>query len=1028
MARFSLPGWLFLVLLAGCDGCDSGNTGKPDDVGDDSGDDGDGDGYFGDDDCDDSDPNVNPGADEICNGIDDDCDDYVDDNDPGVDESTMYSWYTDQDGDDYGTADSETKACDPPYANSVLDGGDCDDDDSTVNPGAVEVCNEKDDDCDGDVDVNAVDGSEYFPDADGDGYGVDDGAVLLCEVLDGYSEEGGDCDDGEELVNPGATEACFNEIDDNCDGDIDDSCPLEICGDITEETTWAYDSFGYYVSCDISVLADLTIEPGTTVYFGPGTQMDVGVEGEGGLIIDAASDPVTFQSGVAILYPTYELGTGEWTGLIFGSVTNTYTTQLDGLNVLHAGDDDADGGVVMDGVDLPFSNGAVCMSGTDGVVALNGAVPDITDTTLCDNVGNGFYADDDSGLGEFSGNTLSGNQDYPVSVLFRYGDAMDVSNTYEDHDTDVQFIELRPDIVDNSVTLEAQGYSYYVSGDVQIYGSGVPKLTVEDGVSMAFAYGSSLQIGARSSPGDFTVNGSGSGVEMTAYEPDRGWDGITIEQGSDVVDIYGLEVSYGGNNNYGDLYFVSGSSGLEATVEASTFTHSFKHGLYVGTAATPSISGSTFAHNTSYGVFIYDSSSSEGGLYVGSGASFVSNTLTDNAAPIQVPAAYLDQLDDSSTFVGNEEDLVVVTGSTVSRTGTWQKLDADYSVTGDIKVEGSGSPIVTIEGGATLYMGDGVAFEVGDGSSGGLKTSGSSTSPVLLTSAASSPDAGDWNGVLFGSNTLSSTTLKGIEVEYAGGNGKGGIYVKRSDPAFEDCRVASNTNSGVYVEGSATDTPEPSFNGCAFEDNEDDGLYVDSNSGLSDFGENSFSGNGRYPVSVNADYAGTLDTASSYLAAGDEMVQILGTSLQEDSTWRNLDAPWFVPSDITVSADLTVSSGATVLFDSGASLSVGSLSTGSLSAVGTSSSRITFTSVSDSPAAGDWDGITLSSKCDPSSFQYVTVDFGNYGLKLDCSDAISVKNSTFTDAATYDLYCTSRATSVTWSSVTYDTQTGCSGL
>ena len=1024
MARFFQPGWLFLLLLAGCEGCDGNGTGKPDDIGGDSGDDNDGDGYFGEDDCDDNNPDVHKGADEICNGIDDDCDDYVDDDDPGVDESSMYSWYTDRDGDAYGSDDTETLACEPPYANSVLDSGDCDDDDSSVNPGEVEICNDKDDDCDGLVDINAVDGSEYYPDDDGDSYGAEDSVVLLCDETEGYTSVGGDCDDGEELVNPGVAEACFNDIDDNCDGEIDDSCPNEVCGDITSDTTWTSEGFGYYVSCDISVLADLTIEPGTTVYFGPGTQMDVGVEGEGALIVDAGSKHVLFQAGVGIIYPSHELGTGEWTGLVIGPLVNTFTTVLDGLDIWHAGDDDGDGGLVLDDVDLPFTDGVVCMSGSDGIAMLNGASSEITDTTLCDNDGHGFYADDESGPESFSGNTLTGNGDFPVSVLFRYGGALE-ANTYEDHDDAVAYIEVRPDIVDTSVTLEGQDYPYYASGDVQIYGSGVPKLTLEDGVSMAFAYGAGLQIGARSSPGDFTVNGSGVGVEITAYDTSRGWDGITVEQGSDVVDIYGLEVSYGGNNNYGDLYLVSGSSGIEVTIESSKFTHSVKHGLYVGTSATPRISGSTFSHNTNYGIYIYDSSSSEGGLYVGGSASFVSNTLTDNASPIQVPASYVNQLDDSSSFTGNDEDLIVVTGSTIETTGTWQHLDADYSVTGDVVVKGSASPVITIEAGATLYMGDGVAFEVGDGTNGGMKTTGTTSAPVLFTSAASSPDAGDWDGLYFGSNTLSSTSLKGLAVEYGGGNGKGGVYIKRADPAFEDCNISNNTNSGVYVEGSATDTPEPSFSGCTFEDNEDDGVYVDSNSGLADFSDNTFAGNGGYPVSVNADYAGALDTGSSYKDTADDMVRILGTSLQVDSTWRHLDVPWYVPADITVSADLTVSAGSTVLFDSGASLSVGSLSAGSLTASGTSGSHITFTSVSDDPEAGDWDGLSLKSKCDSSTFNYVDVSYGNYGLYLDCSDTISVKNSSFSSASTYDLYCSSRATAVTWGSVTYSTKSGC---
>jgi hypothetical protein len=80
---------------------------------------------------------------------------------------------------------------------------DCDDRDRNVHPGAVEICNGKDDDCNGKVD-------EGF-DADGDGW-------VSCEI----ANKNADCDDKDPLVNPGAVEIC-NGKDDNCDGKIDES-------------------------------------------------------------------------------------------------------------------------------------------------------------------------------------------------------------------------------------------------------------------------------------------------------------------------------------------------------------------------------------------------------------------------------------------------------------------------------------------------------------------------------------------------------------------------------------------------------------------------------------------------------------------------------------------------------------------------------------------------------------------------------------------------------------------------------------
>jgi len=79
-------------------------------------------------------------------------------------------------------------------------GTDCDDGDASVHPGASEVYDEVDQDCDGIVD----EGTEGYD---------DDG--------DGYTELDGDCNDGDALVSPGAAEDYSNGIDDDCDGGVD---------------------------------------------------------------------------------------------------------------------------------------------------------------------------------------------------------------------------------------------------------------------------------------------------------------------------------------------------------------------------------------------------------------------------------------------------------------------------------------------------------------------------------------------------------------------------------------------------------------------------------------------------------------------------------------------------------------------------------------------------------------------------------------------------------------------------------------
>ncbi len=182
-------------------------------------DDDDGDGFAGtsssfffdnafvtDDDCNDAEAGINPDAPEICDDFDNDCDDEID-----------------EDFADKGDACSNGLGlCESPgqmVCNGAGDGTECD---AVAGDSADEVCDDLDNDCDGETDeASAIDASTWYLDFDGDGFGVPDDTQLACSQPADYTDNTDDCNDDDSTANPSATEVC-DGADNDCDSAIDD--------------------------------------------------------------------------------------------------------------------------------------------------------------------------------------------------------------------------------------------------------------------------------------------------------------------------------------------------------------------------------------------------------------------------------------------------------------------------------------------------------------------------------------------------------------------------------------------------------------------------------------------------------------------------------------------------------------------------------------------------------------------------------------------------------------------------------------
>jgi beta propeller repeat protein len=177
-------------------------------------------------DCDDSDAAINPGAIEVCDGADNNCNRQTD-------EGVKNTYYRDADGDGYGDPAVTTQACSQP-SGYVIDNTDCNDSNATAYPGAAEVCDGIDNNCNGQTDEGVK--NTYYRDADSDTYGNSSLTTQACTPPSGYVTNNTDCNDSNDAIHPGAADTTCNGVDENCSGSADEgytptttTCGVGVC-------------------------------------------------------------------------------------------------------------------------------------------------------------------------------------------------------------------------------------------------------------------------------------------------------------------------------------------------------------------------------------------------------------------------------------------------------------------------------------------------------------------------------------------------------------------------------------------------------------------------------------------------------------------------------------------------------------------------------------------------------------------------------------------------------------------------------
>ena len=777
-----------------------------------------------------------------------------DDTDPSV---TTNTWYADSDGDGYGNT-TELQGCDLEEG-YVAQGGDCLDDVAEVYPGAPEVCNEVDDDCDGETD-EGLEVPVWYLDGDDDGFGGDDESVTACVAPSSeYTEQDGDCDDEDSAISPDGAEVC-DGTDNDCDGLTDDEDPD------TPLSTWYWDEDGDgagddtvttqacappsgYVSADS---ADCDDEDPTSYPGAPelcdGTDNDCDeTTGEDGVItLDGEANAETIQDALDLASEgsTVTVCDGTYTEALV--ISETLTLQSLGGAEVTTIDADSQGAAVaiVSTVDVTISGFTV--TGGSGHV-----LGDLTQ-------GGGVYGGSASTLAIVEC-VIEGNQaDYGGGVI-------------------LQSAEGAP-----TAALELTGST--VTGNVAVYGGGIyldlaaasldAASVISENEASSSGGGAILIDGGAVAGGTISGNSAEKGggvyargignllsdvvIQENVVSSDGGGAYVETFSGSSrisTLDLGAATISANTAAGDGGGLYVDDST---ATLVSSTITENVAGdsggGVRLYTSgeageATIDVSGSTISSNTATyggGIELYEANatldsssvvseneaSSGGGAFLYNGSSLTGGMISSNSAHFGGGAysyggdnLLVDTLIDGNTATDSGGGVRVISSG-----GSTATLDVSgTSITGNTAPYGGG--IFLESSTATLGSGASVSLNEADHHGGGvfLYNGGSLTGGTISENTAPSGGGVSAQGgdvllteVIIDSNTASSLG--------------GGLYVSSAEIELQSCGVesdiASTGGGGAFVaSGELTSTASDWGSGPT--DNQPDDVIIISSTGSS---------------------------------------------------------------------------------------------------------------------------------------------------------------------------------------------------
>jgi flagellar hook assembly protein FlgD len=324
-----------------------------------------------------------------------------------------------------------------------------------------------------------------------------------------------------------------------------------------------------------------------------------------------------------------------------------------------------------------------------------------------------------------------------------------------------------------------------------------------------------------------------------------------------------------------------------------------------------------------------------------------------------------------------------VPAQTITTNTTWTLAGSPYIVTGIVFVQGSATPVLTIEPGVTVQFTASGALNMNYTAPGVLQAVGTPAAPILFTSTGGTAPS-SWIALYIGGYGATASQISYATVQYGGSTtyARGGLQIAGTSSVIDHVTFRGNNVAGMNVTGGS-----PQITNCTFDGNS--GYGIDVAGGSPTISGCTFTNNSNY--AIGCDGSLQLNGMDGLSATGNGNGVKNATFLRPNTvtanrTWHTSTLPYVVNGYLFVQSAsapiLTIEPGVTVRFDAGGALVFNYQNVSSLQANGSRSAPILFTS-NGTQTAGYWESIYIGgySASVQSSMSYATVEYGGIPSK-----------------------------------------------